>query len=202
MSLPACKRRANKQKGKKTLPVIKTTTRSSIDLYPVDSSFNAYFPDTSLNFTDGEKLKEYWKKSYLRFANFCKYERSIHGNQDSMELAIRNAQIHADDLWEVINFKYCKSVKNLNSMNLLSETSPFSNIIPLHQKIDLYNSFPKKIKESVTGKKTYQILRKLAFDQNKGQNFHQYDKTILIDSQDNNTSLENCAKNVKSISDY
>lgn len=188
--VPSCKLKDDQKQAKKTGLVSNDRISSPIDLYSFDSSFVPYFPDSSLNFTDGKKLKQYWSNDYLRFAKFCKYKRSLQVNQDSMELIIQNAQIHADDLWEVINFKYCKNVKNLNSMNLLSEASPFSNIVNLQKRFALYNSFPTKIKESATGKKTYHILQNLAFNHNRGQNFHQYDKTILIDHQNNMKNLE------------
>ncbi len=187
--LPSCKQAKDKKNAKKTVHLSNIQRVNPIELYSFDSSFIPYFPDTSLNFTDGKKLKQYWSNNYIRFAKFCKYKKSLQVNQDSMELIIKNAQIHADDLWEVMDFKYCKNVKDLNSMNLLSETSPFSNIIPLQKKIALYNSFPEKIKESSTGKKTYNVLRNLAFDHNTGQDFHQYNETVLIDQQNNRKSI-------------
>jgi thiol-disulfide isomerase/thioredoxin len=170
----------------------KPVSGKPIQLYAIDTSFQLYMPDTSLIFANSEDLTKYYFHSYRKFKDFCKKLKETPGENDSVVLSVRQAEIRFEDLAEVINMKFYKTRKrDVNSMNMLGAFSPTSNIISLQERIAFFKTFPVYIQNQEVGRKTWKRFMEYLFDKNIGLNVHIFDKLEITDTQTNKIILKN-----------
>lgn len=175
----------------KRLPIISSikykvdTPKRKIELYAIDSIYIKYMPDTNISFNDMKLLRNYVFNKMKSFDSFCEKRNQQHDKH--IRLANHSAQIIFDDLQETIYFKYYKSAsRNLQSIGMLGFFSPYSNIVSLSERINLYNSFPSEIRNSSIGKKTFQKFEEYGFKRNINLDIHQFE-TLPVKDENNNS---------------
>jgi thiol-disulfide isomerase/thioredoxin len=142
-------------------------------------------PDTNISFNDMKLLRNYVFNKMKSFDSFCEKRNQQHDKH--IRLANHSAQIIFDDLQETIYFKYYKSAsRNLQSIGMLGFFSPYSNIVSLSERINLYNSFPSEIRNSSIGKKTFQKFEEYGFKRNINLDIHQFE-TLPVKDENNNS---------------
>lgn len=160
---------SNKTKPENNTALI--TSRKTVPLYPVDSSYLSYMPDTSIKFTDQKASRDYLLSLFGKFYSFQQVYPKAQIDTVYSIIKQRTAQIIFQERKEAIQFAMClKSEKNTLNMVTLSDYSPFSRIVPLQERIRFYNTFPNEIKNSSTGKKTLSRLVSFQFTDNLQKN--------------------------------
>lgn len=151
---------------------VSAVTAKVIELYPQDSIYQSYLPDTNLIFKNTQDLKKYVFKKSKMFENFCseRIKNSI-GKKDFIILDTRSAQIRYTDLIETLYFKFTKNnSKGNDNMGLLSNFSPYSNSISIDQRKEVFQTFPADIRNSSVGRNTWKRLEEYSFARNIGFN--------------------------------
>jgi hypothetical protein len=165
------------------VPVADVTV-NVIDLYPQDSIYQSYLPDTSLIFNNPQNLKNYVFQKSKVFDDFCneRIKNSI-GKKDFIILANRSAQIRYSDLLETLYFKFIKKNSEGNgNMGLLSNFSPYSNIISIDQRKEVFQTFPAAIRYNSVGKNTWKRLEDYSFVKNNGFNVDEFKELPVKDT--------------------
>lgn len=190
----ACKSSLKQDKLASNIEFKKDSSKPRIiRLYKVDSAFLPYMPDTSLTFASSKELRNYFFLISKKFdsAKAILDFKSVK-DKNLVTLSKRNASIFFDDLMEVVYFKfYKKAPKDNQNMGSLSFYSPYSNIIPLKERLDFYNTFPEKIQKNEIGQKTWNKFMEYSFDKNIDANLYQYDNLQLTDSANRKKYLKN-----------
>lgn len=160
---------------------------AEIDLYPYDTFFNQFLPDTSLSFSSNKLLKTYLFEKYRTMDSVL---GSWQSKDSTQTFAVkRTAQIIYADHAQALRFKYYKDKKDQLSLSILSDYSPFSRIITLEDRLAVFNSYPIAMQQNDIGRKTLAHLEKYAFKANIGKSFTPfYDENIIV-SDEKTTSL-------------
>ena len=152
-----------------------------IRLYAVNTVFNKYLPDTSLSFTNPNELRKYYLSNFKNFKDFCNRLEESSGNQDSIGLSVKQAEILYQDLAEVNYMEFYKTWKKDNrNMNMLAAFSPHSKIISIQERINFFKTFPVEIQNNEVGEKTWKRLTEYSFDRNLGANITRFNNARLI----------------------
>lgn len=161
---------------------------NEIDLYPYDTIFNQFLPDTSLVFNSNKPLKEYLFEKYRLFDSaFNKWE-----SKDTIQTFVikRTAQILYDDNAQAIRFKYFKTRKDNLSLTMLSDYSPFSRLITLDDRLSEFNNYPIKMQRSQLGEKAINQLKRYEFKNNIGRSFDSFFGEEIITTDEKKVTLK------------
>ncbi len=167
-----------------------------INLYPYDTIFNQFLPDTSLVFTSNNSLKEYIFEKNRTFDSVLNSWQLV----DSIQTFVikRTAQILYADYSQTVTFKYFKNKKDNLSLSLLSDYSPFSRIITVKDRLAEYKSYSVEMQQSEIGKKTIANLIRYEFQDNIGKSFTPfYDEEIITPDKRQNPLKTLLNKNAK-----
>ncbi|MBX2935447.1 MAG: thioredoxin family protein [Ferruginibacter sp.] len=130
-----------------------------------------YLPDTSYLVDDEKKLSRY---IFSKSRGLRNYLDSIGTNSDSKistEDFKSKCNILFDDYQQYLWFKYVKqSPKDLKAMVMLSFASPYSKLVRINERIEIYKSFPVVIQNTEQGKKTWKKLQEYSYN-NTGKPF-------------------------------
>lgn len=165
------------------------TAQKTIALYPIDSSYLPYMPDTSIKFADQKAARDYLLSLFGKFYSFQQAQQKTQIDTAYSIVKQRTAQIFFQEREEVIRFNMgLKSEKNIQNIAMLSICSPFSRIVPLQERIKFYNTFPGGIKNSSIGKKTLSILTSYLFTDNHQKDLSTF-KNLAVQKSNNTTTL-------------
>lgn len=170
-------------KNKQDEPVEKKAQieKSGIDIPSPDSVLTAYlhlFPDTSKLFSDWKQFSDYFKPLKKTFDNTkAPNGRMLRVDDSENSLLIKR---EFDGAMSILVFKHIKKLPKDNvSMNMLAAHNPNSSI-SIAERLAVFETFPKVIKENETGKKTLKLLSEYIYGKNNGVNFSLFSDVNII----------------------
>lgn len=128
----------------------------------VYGEIKSLLPDTSHEATSQKELGIYIRSFYPSFGEYISMKRDsliAAGINPSLDKALEEATILMDDYQQYLGFKLIKnSTKNVGMMNLLADASPYSKLVTIDERLDLFKVFPKSIQDGLEGKRTWEKL--------------------------------------------
>lgn len=129
-----------------------TLTREVKSTY-VNAFFNKYMIDTALVFLSFEKMNKY--RDSLELIRWTEKDsgKILNGKISDFEFKMDSIKYLNQDYYTYLIFKYLKSADKIKSnLFLVDFNTDFSTLISPSQRLDMFNKFPKDIRESEQGK--------------------------------------------------
>jgi peroxiredoxin len=155
-----------------------------------DTTYEKYLIDTSLRFSSFKELFIYRLNSEKLFTDFKKDIESKSPENSRLFFTNDSIKYLNQDFFTYLIFKHFRNnEKSMQNIYLLLYNIDFSNLISLQERIDLYNSFPPEIRNSLEGKKVYQKINESSYNDNLGLNFSELKPFKLTDTSGNKHNL-------------
>lgn len=130
-----------------------------------------YLPDTSFLVENQKNLSKYIFDKQREVKIFLDSLGTNSNTDVEIEEFITKCNILFDDHQQYLWFKAVKkSSRDLKAIVMLSFTSPYSKLVSISERKELFKSFPASIQNSTQGKKTWKILEEYSYN-NIGKNF-------------------------------
>jgi len=146
LSATACKK-------EKEITAAEAVSETPAKIVVIDTTYKRFMLDTTLRFSDSNKLLEYRIKLDTGFFN---YKEKILSKPHSEDTAYKLDSVGYlnQDFCAYLLFKLLKnSPKTKENLYLISFNLDFSKLITLQQRLDLFNEFPQDVRDSQQGKK-------------------------------------------------
>ncbi len=148
----------------------KQTVTRDVKSRCIDTVFNKYKIDTTLVFMSFEKMNKYRDSLELMRWKEKDSGRILNGKISDFDFKMDSIKYLNQDYYTYLIFKYLKSADKVkNNLFLVGFNTDFSTLISPKQRLDMFNLFPKSIRESEQGRsmaKKLHALQAISIDQN------------------------------------
>ena len=140
-----------------------TTEQFSLDTFLL--SLQRYMPDTAISPFTHKEFKDGVRPYEMEFNKFI---AEMFDSKKSLTEKEKQNRIFAtrlfDDYQQYISFKLAKNALNKKLVvSILGFCSPYSKLVTIEDRKQLFLSFPEEVQKSENGKKTWAILQEFSF---------------------------------------
>ncbi len=126
-----------------------------------DTMFSKFKIDTSLSFPDFETMGKYRMSLDQAFFDYSRQLLKLKPNDKQLKYKVDSFNYYNTDLFAYMVFKKLRTAEKIQkNLFYVGFNIDLSKLISIEQRIDMFNSFPDKIRTSPQGKKLLEEIEK------------------------------------------